>query len=285
MIGKLKKRFATHGIPDTFHSDNGPPFNSNEFSAFAAMYEFEHVTSSPEYPQSNGKVENAVKTSKNLMKKAASTNSDFQLALLDWRNTPTEGMRSSPARRMFGRRTRTLLPTSRELLEPQLVRDVRERKLQRKEVQTRYFNRNAKELPSLTNGDVVRMKPQASDGKNRWIKAQVEQQVDVRFYAVRTEDGRLFRRNRKHLRQSQEPFMSKDADVGIPSLIRSCPPTESNTEPAPTESSTGNPTPSKQTDPGPQAIRPASPAECHKSSAVTRSGRSIRPPSYLKDFV
>ena len=104
VIGKLKKRFATHGIPDTFHSDNGPPFNSHEFSAFAAIYEFEHVTSSPEYPQSNGKVENAVKTSKNLMKKAATTNSDFQLALLDWRNTPTEGMKSSPAQRMFGRR-------------------------------------------------------------------------------------------------------------------------------------------------------------------------------------
>ena len=127
VIGKLKKRFAAHGIPDTFHSDNGPPLNSNEFSAFAAMYEFEHVTSSPEYPQSNGKVENAVKTSKNLMKKAARTNSDFKLVLLDWRNTPTEGIQSSPAQRMFGRRTRTLLPTSRELLEPQLVRDVRER--------------------------------------------------------------------------------------------------------------------------------------------------------------
>ena len=80
-LEELKKRFATHGIPETFHSDDGPPFNSNEFSAFAAMYEFEHINSSPEYPQSNGKVENAVKTSKNLMKKAATTNSDFQLAL------------------------------------------------------------------------------------------------------------------------------------------------------------------------------------------------------------
>ena len=147
VIGKLKKRFAMHGIPDTFHSDNGPPFNSNKFSAFASMYEFEHITSSPEYPQRNGKVENAVKTSKNLMKKAATTNSDFQLALLDRRNTPTEGMKSSPAQRMFGRRTRTLLPTSKELLEPQLAKDVRERKLQRKEVQTCYFNRNVKELP------------------------------------------------------------------------------------------------------------------------------------------
>ena len=90
VIRKLKKRFVTHGIPDTFHSDNNLPFNANEFSAFAAMYKFEHVTSSPEYPQNDGEVENGVKTAKNLMKKAASTNSDFQLALLDWRNTPTE---------------------------------------------------------------------------------------------------------------------------------------------------------------------------------------------------
>ena len=126
MIGKLKKRFATRGIPDAFHSNIGPLFNSNKFSAFAAKYEFEHITSSPKYPQSNEKIENAVKTSKNLIKKAASTNLDFQLALLDWRNTPTEGMKSSPAQRMFGRRTRTLLPTSKELLEPQLIRDVRE---------------------------------------------------------------------------------------------------------------------------------------------------------------
>lgn len=94
VIGKLKKRFAAHWIPDKFHSDNGPLFNSNEFSPFAAMYEFEHITSSPESPQSNGKVENAVKTSKNLMKKATITISDFPLALLDWRSTPTEGMKS-----------------------------------------------------------------------------------------------------------------------------------------------------------------------------------------------
>ena len=78
-IGKVKKRFASHGIPDTFHSDNKPPFNSNEFSAFAAKYEFEQVTSLPEYPQSNDKVENAAKKSKNLMKKAASSNSDSGL--------------------------------------------------------------------------------------------------------------------------------------------------------------------------------------------------------------
>ena len=100
VIGKLKKRFATHETRDTFHGDNSPPFSSNEFWAFSVLCEFEHVTSSPEYPQSNGKVENVVKTAENLMKQSANTNSDFHLALLDWRNAPTEDIKNSSAQRM-----------------------------------------------------------------------------------------------------------------------------------------------------------------------------------------
>ena len=114
------------------------------------------------------------------MKKAVQTDSDFQLILLDWRNSPTKGMHSSPAQRMFGRRTRTLLPTSRELLKRTLITDVREKKLGRKKIQTRNYDRNAKELASLAEGDMVRMKPQAVDRKGRWTstKARVEEQVN-----------------------------------------------------------------------------------------------------------
>ena len=150
------------------------------------------------------------------MKKASGTGADFQFSLLDWRNTPTEGMGSSPAQRMFGRRTRTLLPTARQLLKPELVKDVRHKKYQRQEKQTHYYNQNTKELPGLKEGETVRMKPMSGDSKHRWIKAQVEDQVDVRSYAVRTEDGRRFRRNRRHLRQSRETFGSKDADMTVP---------------------------------------------------------------------
>ena len=64
IITRLKRHFSNHGIPNLFQSDNGPPFDSQEFRDFAAAYEFELVTSSPNYPQSNGRVENAVKTAK-----------------------------------------------------------------------------------------------------------------------------------------------------------------------------------------------------------------------------
>ncbi|KAI0227412.1 hypothetical protein LSAT2_022149, partial [Lamellibrachia satsuma] len=61
VITKLRIHFARFGVPDKVISDNGPQFACEEFKLLAKRWEFEHITSSPRYPQSNGKVENAVK--------------------------------------------------------------------------------------------------------------------------------------------------------------------------------------------------------------------------------
>ena len=117
VIPKLKAHFARYGLPEKVVSDNGPPFSGKEFGQFAKSFEFRHQTSSPGYPQSNGKVENAVKTAKRLMKKAKESGSDPYLGLLDFRNTLNECTGLSPVQMMFGRRTRTLLSLSRKSLE------------------------------------------------------------------------------------------------------------------------------------------------------------------------
>lgn len=94
---ELKAVFARFVIPDTLVTDSGPQFASAEFSVFAKTWMFDHKTSSPTYAQSNGKAENAVQTVKRLFKKCKSSGgSEFQ-ALLDWRNTPTTGIGTSPA--------------------------------------------------------------------------------------------------------------------------------------------------------------------------------------------
>jgi len=51
---------------------------------------------------------------------------------------------------------------------------------------------------------VVRVKPD-KDSK-RWAKATVDKEIDVRSYQARTEDGRTYRRNRRHLTLTKEPF-------------------------------------------------------------------------------
>ncbi|XP_022786150.1 uncharacterized protein K02A2.6-like [Stylophora pistillata] len=118
VITQFKGQFARHGIPEVLISDNGPEFDNQEFKNFSTDWQFEHRTSSPRYPQANGKVEKAVKTCKGLLSKAKEDKRDPLLAILAWRNTLSEGFSTSPVQRLMGRRTRTLLSTAQMLLQP-----------------------------------------------------------------------------------------------------------------------------------------------------------------------
>ena len=118
VVRELKTMFARFGISEILVTDNGPQFSSNEFQVFARGWSFNYVTTSPRYPQSNGKVENAVRTVKRLFEKCKEAGlAEFE-ALLDWRITPPEGMDTSLAQRLMVRRCRTLLPMSESLLQP-----------------------------------------------------------------------------------------------------------------------------------------------------------------------
>ena len=109
VVRELKTIFPRFGIPEILVTDNGLQFSSSEFQVFAKSWSFNHVTTSPRYTHSNGKAENAVRTVKRLFEKCKETGvSEFQ-ALLDWRNTPSEGMDTSTAQRLMGLRCRTLL--------------------------------------------------------------------------------------------------------------------------------------------------------------------------------
>ena len=137
----MKVLFARYGIPNILVADNGPQFAAAEFAVFANRWGFRHVTSSPRYPQSNGKVENAVKTVKRLFTKCQEDKQSEHQALIDWRNTPTEALGSSPAQRFLGRRCRTLLPIAETLLNPAYDTSDDARALKGKRAkQAHYFN-------------------------------------------------------------------------------------------------------------------------------------------------
>ena len=209
VVYALRQQFARHGIPDVVISDNSP-FGSEEFSEFARKWEFVHKTSSPNYAQSNGRAENAVKTAKRLMKKAAESNTDPLLALLEWRNTPTETSEVAPTQVMFGRRTRTLLPTTAVLLEPQSQDTVRQAETamqQSKERQASYYNKGAKEREDIREGQTVRTKFADHD----WRKGEVVKSLPDRSYVIEFQDGSKRRRTLQHIRASSEKPITRDA--------------------------------------------------------------------------
>ena len=103
IIAVLKSIFAHHGIPEILLSDNGPQYAFKEFSEFAQSYQFNHLTSSLRFPQSNGQVERMVQTIKKLLKHSV----DSHLAVLSYRATPMLWCGLSPSELCMGRRIRT----------------------------------------------------------------------------------------------------------------------------------------------------------------------------------
>jgi len=211
IIYVLKQQWARHGIPCIVFSDN--QFSCQEFRKFADAYEFEHVTSSPRFPQSNGKVENAIKTCKKLMLKSLESGADPFLALLEWRNCPSEQLSLSPVQLLMGRRTRTPLPiVERQLLTP-TAQDAKSALISAKRRQAHYYNRSTRDRATLPVGQTVRMRYDEHD----WRKAEVARILPHRSYEVTMPDGSRRRRTSKHVRFSNEPPIFIDQDINADS--------------------------------------------------------------------
>ena len=160
---------------------------------------------------------------------------------------------------MYGRQS----PSLKQLLMPSQKnqQDVRVQKNIKQAKQKHYFDRHVGALPNLQAGDTVRILPKANS-KN-WEKAQVQEKVNIRSYKVITENGREFRRNRKHIRSTQERYI---------------PPSEPH---APTQEQI----PDKQNSHAVKANTHTEQQNVNIHIPTRYSTREHKPPSYLKDYV
>ena len=110
--------------------------------------------------------------------------------------------------RLLGRRCKTQLPTTKELLKPQCVpAESVKRKTQAKQArQALYYNRGTRDLSPLEEGAQVRIRP-FQLGKRVWEQATVAKRHDESSYEVETEKG-TYRRNRADLREQPIPQRS-----------------------------------------------------------------------------
>ena len=186
---------ARYGIPRVLISDNGPQFASQEFTDFVHHWGIDHKLTSPHHPSANGRAEAAVKTMKTLMSKCLRERSDPYEALMELRNTPKQDTHLSPAQVVFGRSTRTLLPSIHSSSKNS-CNDMHDRREKRKQAVKKSYDKRAKDLPKLRIGQEVRFKRYPNSS---WEKAIVVSQEKDRSYTV-TADGVHYRRNRIHIR-------------------------------------------------------------------------------------
>ncbi|KAG1714026.1 hypothetical protein GQR58_001873 [Nymphon striatum] len=202
VIKAIQLIFSRQGIPKIVMSDNGPCYNSSLFKKFAGEWGFVHKTSSPRHSQSNGQVENGIKTFKKLLKKSGGNHTKFQLALLEFRTSPIDGISKSPSQLLNGRRFKTLLPITESLLKPiHSSPDDHPQLLNRQKRQKYYFGRNRHNLKPLNVNDNLRFRID-----NKWVPGTVTQKVDDRSYKMESRNGEI-RRNRCQINKSQEEII------------------------------------------------------------------------------
>ena len=83
VIKAIKHVFSIHEIPKEVLSNNGRRYVSKEFKTFSTAWDFEHDSTRPEFPQSNGLVEREIQTVKRTPRKAEESNEDPYLGLLN----------------------------------------------------------------------------------------------------------------------------------------------------------------------------------------------------------
>ena len=114
VIPKLDIIFARHGIPEKVTTDNGPPFNGNEFKAYMKELGIQYDPSTPLWPQGNAEVESFNKPLEKAIRTAHIERRPWQQELakflLNYRSSPHSTTKVPPAELLFNRPIRGKLP-------------------------------------------------------------------------------------------------------------------------------------------------------------------------------
>ena len=230
LIKHCRKLFSDYGTPEVFESDGGPQFIADEFNTFLRLWGVHHRCSSAYYPQSNGRAELGVKSAKKIINDHVSLNgcidnNKFAQAVLQYRNTPMEGVGLSPAQLLFNRNLRDFIPCHPKhyKLDKKWIDLAYQREQQmanRNKHLAEYYDHRTHTLQPLTLGShVLVQNKHAKRNLNKWtLSGRVVEILDHRQYKVKMDgSGRVSLRNRRHLRP-YPTLLDNNSQENIPYL-------------------------------------------------------------------
>ena len=136
---------------------------------------------------------------------------DPYLALLEWRNTPTAGLDTSPSQRLFARRTRGAITSSEAKLAAKLPQGTWEKKVHKQAQIQLYRSGKGSTFAPLRKGEPVLVQDLRAR-KTQWMRGKCEGQLSKNSYTVEV-DGQLLYRNRQFVKHS---WNSPPLDLGCP---------------------------------------------------------------------
>ncbi|XP_062538759.1 uncharacterized protein K02A2.6-like [Armigeres subalbatus] len=180
----LEAVFEKEGFPQTIKSDNGPPFNGEDYRQYCADRGINVVFSTPLHPQQNGLAESCMKLVNKAMNAAASCGTDYieelSSAIHAYNAAAHSVTKLPPEEVLTGRRIRRGLPLlchSKVTIDDELL-NARDQysKLQSKDRED--FKRGAR---------LCRVKPGDTVVVERQNRKKAESRFDSRRYTVREE--------------------------------------------------------------------------------------------------
>jgi hypothetical protein len=170
--------FATHGLPWTVTSDNGPHLFAATVESFLQEKGIEHRKTTPLWPQENGEIERQNRSLLKRMQIERVEGQDWRKAvqtyLIAYRNTPHPTTGMCPAELMFRRKLRTKLPKLRENV--RLDEEMRDKDREKKAMLC-WQKKNAKES-NLSEEDKVLLRQQRISKWTTAFESQPYQVID-----------------------------------------------------------------------------------------------------------
>ena len=183
-------------------TDNGPPFNGDEFKHFAWEFDFTHQTSSPHFHQSNGFIKAMVKKAKAAYKKTDGSPNAQAWELLQLWDTPLVSDLPSPAEILHGWPAQgAVMPHPHRLVN---IQHIHQQLIEIQNTQKEHFD----QAHRAKDDQVLKLREQAwffpnkqYSMKLKWLTGTVRENLEWGCsYIIEGPNGKQYRRNWAHLK-------------------------------------------------------------------------------------
>ena len=117
VTNRFTNLFSLFGYPTEIYTDNGPPWESIEFSNYLRDRNITHHPSIPLWPRSNGQAESFMKVINKTIRHSITSNSNIKetlmSTLLQYRNCPHPATNQTPSQLFLNRSTNNGIPSAK----------------------------------------------------------------------------------------------------------------------------------------------------------------------------